>query len=219
MMKKKNYDSAQHLFPQILNLDPENKLVPKWQHEIEEYQNELKRRAEEEEARREANKKGWQKFANADKLRNTGDCLGAIDAFSDVLKIDVSDQKIYRLAKARISECRRIIRNQIEPVLAEAKAAEAAGEPSRAYKFYLKATRIDPLDPVGFEGMARIRDTLHERAKITYTEAVLMESFGEFVKARQKFNDTLDVAPIDDIYFERAQSKLKKYQPYQLGDK
>ena len=56
-----------------------------------------------------------------------------------------------------------------------------------------------------------MRGILHDRAKSIYTEAVLAESYSDFVVAKKKFKEVLEVSPVDDIYRQRAERKLSKY--------
>ena len=41
--------------------------------------------------------------------------------------------------------------------------------------------------------------------------AVLAESYSDFPNAKKKFKECLDMAPKDDIYYERASRKLARY--------
>jgi tetratricopeptide (TPR) repeat protein len=110
-----------------------------------------------------------------------------------------------------ISQCKSLIRRLRDPVLQEAKEAETAGEFSKAFQLYRKAIRIDPPHREGYAGVNRIKGILHERAKSIYTEAILAENFSDFANAKKLFQECLQIAPNDDIYYERAQRKLAHY--------
>ena len=86
-----------------------------------------------------------------------------------------------------------------------------AGELPKAFNLYKRATVIDPPHQAGYAGMNRIRGILHDRAKMVYTEAVLAESYSDFINAKAKFKECLEFAPQDDIYHDRAQRKLSHY--------
>jgi pSer/pThr/pTyr-binding forkhead associated (FHA) protein/tetratricopeptide (TPR) repeat protein len=219
-MKAGNYISARQLFPEVLALDPENKAVGFWQKEIEDFEEDQRRKAEEKALRDEVNKKVWDRYFEGEKLQKTGDFFDAIEVFEDVLTLEASDQKVFARAKNRITETRQMIRNRLLPLLEQGKSKETEGDLSEAYRLYARASKIDPGDLTGVEGMKRIRDVLRSRARIVYTEAVLAESFSEFVKAKTKFQEVLSIVPEDDDYYEKAQSKLNKYEPFrELGGK
>ncbi len=122
-----------------------------------------------------------------------------------------SQKKIPLLAKLEIRRCQVHIAAARDPVLAEAKTSEGAGEFSKAFSLFKKATQIDPPHPAGYAGMNRIKGVLHDRAKTVYTEAIIAESYSDFANAKRMFQECLDTAPADDIYHERAARKLAHY--------
>jgi hypothetical protein len=78
-------------------------------------------------------------------------------------------------------------------------------------KFYARALAIDPSYGPAAQGLDRVRKTLHERAKVIYTEAVLAESYSDFDTAKAKYKEIVNLSPSDDIYYERATRKLGRY--------
>ena len=159
----------------------------------------------------EINKRAWEVFAEGMALKKAGKFHSAIEVLAKVPDIGSTDRKVIADAAKQIAACHAAIRKRRDPVLAEAKSAEDAQDFTKSFALYEKATRIDPPHPSGYAGMARIRGVLHERAKAVYTEAVLAESYSDFVTAKKKFKECLEVAPKDDIYHERAQRKLARY--------
>ncbi len=210
-MSKRDYDSARELFSQILAVDPENKLVEDWRREIQEHEDSIRIDGEKKRVQAEVNKKGWEIYREAGALAKSSRFQSAIRRYRDVLALNALDQKLNRAAKAGIANSFNQIETQREPSLAQGREAEASGEFTRAYLYFKKATIIDPSHPEGYKGMTRVRAVLHDRAKVVYTEAVLAESFSDFALARKRFKECLEIAPEDDIYFDRAKHKLARF--------
>jgi pSer/pThr/pTyr-binding forkhead associated (FHA) protein len=210
-MKHKDYEQARELFAQISVLDPDNAQVAAWKKEMEDFDE--KRRLDEQtkQVQGEINKHAWEVYNEGVALKKQGRFHSAIAVLGKVGDIGASDKRVLALANKLIRECHFAIKSRRDPVLAEAKTQEAAGEFPKAFSLYQKATRIDPPHPEGYAGMARIRGILHDRAKLVYTEAVLAESYSDFELAKKKFKECREVAPADDVYHERATRKLGRY--------
>ncbi len=210
-MQAKKFDEAQVIFSEILARDPENKQVATWRSDIEAYQAEIAQRAKVEEVRKQVNDYAWSELRAAQALQKRGQWKSSIAAFRKVLEIDAADPGPHQQARAGIARSRAALSELIEPLLQEAKSKEDAGELKAAYDQYVRATRIDADRPEGHQGMKRIRGVLQNRAKETYTEAVLAESYSDFSLARKKYRETMSIAPEDDLYYERAQRKLGRW--------
>lgn len=212
LMAKKKYGEAEAKIPEILALDPENSEVARIQNEIDEVR-ELQRRRDEQRRFRAAMSREAQKIIEqAELLRQEGQWIQALEELSKIDKLDISDQKLKRLAAQKITEINEEVLQKLEPLLLEAKELEESGDRVAAYGLYEKADQVDPRDSRARQGMARIRDTLEAKAKSLYIEAVMAESFSDFEEAKKKFESTKKVAPKDSIYYERAQRKLKRYK-------
>ena len=210
-MQEKNYPQAQELFGEILALDPDNTAITNWKKTIDSWQEEQTRIAQEKQVQAQINKNGWEIFQEALSLKKGGHFNHAISTATKVFDIGSSDKKLVGSTHSLIKSSREAIEGLRDPVLAEAKAAETAGDLPKAYHLYEKATQIDPRHSEGHMGMDRIRDVLHERAKNIYTEAVLAESYSDLIVAKKKYKECMDVAPHDDIYYERAERKLSRF--------
>lgn len=211
LMQQKNYDQAQILFGEVLALDPENTQVTDWKRQIDAEVEKKKLEEQQQEIRREINRRAYAMLGEGLALRARGKCHQAIVVFHDALAIEATDHKPAARAKQGIAACHATIQGLRDPVLADAKSAEESGELAKAFKLFRKATVIDPPHPAGYAGMNRIRKVLHDRAKVIYTEAVVAESYSDFEAAKKKYRECLEVAPEDDIYFERSTRKLGRY--------
>jgi len=210
-MAKKQYDQAREIFPQIHLLDPENELVQKWTQEIEEAAQEDRLAQQKEEVRKEINHQAWEIYRAALKLKKQGKCHLAIASWSKINELDPSDSQVKKNSKAMISQCRAEIRAAVDPLLSEGKELETQGEFAKAFDAFRKASGVDPKNSEAFAGMDRIRGILHDRAKVMYTEAVLAESYSDFVTAKKKFNEILKTTPKEDLYYQRSQRKIGRY--------
>ena len=210
-MKKRQYEQAQILFSEILARDPENPNVVRWKSEIDEYNAKLAQDARAKEVREAVNQRAWIELKRGLALQKAGKFRDAIPVFRGVPGFQATDPAPAAKAKAAMSECKEAIKALRDPLLAEAKQTEASGELTKAFGLYKKASLADPDFSEGYAGMARIRKTLHDRAKVSYTEAVLAESYSDFPTARKKYKECLEIAPDDDIYYERANRKLARW--------
>ena len=97
-----------------------------------------------------------------------------------------------------------------DPVLAEASSEDArifrrplasTKRPPRSIRLILQVTRE-------WIGSGEFSMTA---PKAIYIDAVLSESYSDFETAKKKYQECKDVAPKDDIYYERAERKLATF--------
>lgn len=219
LMKAKKYAEADALFPEILAVDPDNAQVAQWKKEIENYLDEQKQAEEAARIREELNKTAWGVYAKAKKLHDKGKYLSAINAYRQVAAVGAPSKSVNAKAREGIDECEEQITAMTGPLLEDAQSAEKSEKYIEAYKLYEKARKIDPRNKASYQGMGRISDILHERAKVIYTEAVLAESYSDFKTAKEKFQQCLDATPEGDEYHERAMRKIKRYSAFENGQK
>lgn len=214
-MSKKQYLQSRELFPKILDLDPENPQVPVWDKEIRDWEQAEAERIAREQARAAVNQQAWNEYKAAVVLMEKGDCFKAISAFQRVGKIEAVDRKPAQEAEGKTAECFEKIAAKRDPLLAEARESEGRQEFKKAFDSYKAAYDADPMHAEAPEGMNRIRRVLNEKARAVYTEAVLAESYSDFRTAAAKYKETLEIAPSDDIYYERAARKLSRIEMVQ----
>ena len=210
-MAKKQYEQAKELFVQILSIDPDNAQVAAWRKEIDAFEEGVQLAKQQKQIEADINKHAWEIYKGAMNLKKAGKYHKAIETFQNAIDVGPSDKKLKPAALKMIASCKAIIIGLRDPVLADAKKAEDAGDLPTAFTLYTKATHIDPPYPIGYAGIHRIKGVLHERAKAVYIEAVLAESYSDFNSARKFYQQVLTIAPIDDIYHERAERKLAHY--------
>lgn len=213
-MEKKQYELAKELFTQILAIDPDNPSIGAWKKIIEDHEESLKLVQQQKNVQEEINRRAWDIFKEGQELMRRKKYHSAIEVLGKVADVGASDTRAMVKAKVAISQCRAAISSRREPLLAEAKKREDAGEFAMAYQLYQRATVVDPPHPAGYQGMRRVHGVLHDRSKVLYTEAILAESYSDFATAQTKYREVLKIAPKDDIYYQRAQRKLGNYTRY-----
>lgn len=216
LMGKKKHDAAVKLFPEILALDPENQNVAKWQGEIEAFEIERREKEERRQLQLAINREAWELYGKALELFKASEYQAARKGFQKVLKRRPDDQKLLKLSEEKVAECWGIRQRELQVMLEDARSKESAGETSRAYALYEKISVEDPTHAVEAEaGMKRIQTGIDDRAKITYTEAVLAESFSDFETAKTRFKEIIQTTPENNLYYQRAKGKLARYQSFQ----
>lgn len=213
-MKNKNYVQAKELFSEILAMDPENADVPNWRKEIENIEDNNRLARQEVEVIVEINRRGWDLYRKASVQKKSSKNFTALKTLDQILKAGVTENRLLVATKAMIRDIKTSIQQRINDALAEAKKLEDVGDLKKAFDAYQKADGIDPSRSPGESGMNRIRTTLHEKAKLFYIEAVVAESYSDYPTAKKKFQECKEVAPSDDIYFERATRKLARITKY-----
>ena len=179
--------------------------------EIEAIEEAARIKEQQRQVQEDIDKRAWLFYQEGLNLKHTKKYHSAITQFEKVLGIETTDKKLPIIAKNEIASCHRAIKNLREPILLEAKQMESSGEYAKAFSLYKKVIHIDSSNSEGHLGVTRVRGILHDRAKIIYTEAILAESYSDFVMAKKMFQECIVIAPEDDIYYERAQRKLAHY--------
>jgi len=212
LIKQKEYDVAKSLFPDLLSLDPNSDKIRGWESLI---QSELDKIKKDDEAKRVAkvmNERVWSAYRSAQAYQKSGQCLTAIQLFQEVLELQATDKRPFTMARNGIRSCKNWIKNKREPLLAKAKELENAGDLAGSYRIFAQVNKIDPGNVFAVAGMSRVRDILHNRAKVLFSEGLVAETFSDFDGAFKKYEETLSIAPEEDEYYGRALRKLKRYQ-------
>jgi len=214
LMSEKKYEKVQDVFSDILELDPENTTVAKWKAEIQEFY--AAKQIQEENSKRikEEGRLSWGIYQSGAKLLEQKKYYPAISTFQKAIELATGNRKVIAASKKGIVDARAAIKAMIDPVLEEAKKAEDSGDAMTAFKQYYKASKLDPRNDAAYAGMDRVRGALQQKAKEIYAEAVIAESYSDFTSAEKHYREVLDMVPEDDIYYDRAKSRLKRYAPY-----
>lgn len=211
LMEKNEYPSAQKLFPEILALDPENIQVPQWQRSIESFYEAQKIREEQLRVEEGHDAAALKQLELAESAHKEGLRFRAMELFSQVPKSETKRKDLLEKATNSIQNIIKEISDLRAPKMNAAVAAENSGNIVEAFRLYQEVTQLDPYHEPAYDGMDRIRGALDQRAKHLYIDAILAESYGEYRKAKQQFQQIVDTAPPESNYSKKALSKLKKY--------
>lgn len=210
LMDQKKYKEAEALFPEIELLQPENSVVANWRKRILE-ENEAIEKSKEEAAKLAKREKEIQdEYLAARKTLEEKDYFAALDQFDALLEKEGLPQKLVTRIKADIRTAEDAIAQLRDPLLEKGKKLEKEENYTDAYNAYLEASKVDPTDTEAPAGMSRIRGVITNRAKAIYSEAVIAESFSDFDVAEKKYREVLEVVPVDNEYFTKATTKIKK---------
>ncbi|MBL7716039.1 MAG: FHA domain-containing protein [Bdellovibrionales bacterium] len=211
LMAAKHFEHAEVLFSQVLSLDPENQQVIQWKREIMAWQESKAIEEQRKKIEEQRNRQGNEYFAEVQSAVKGGDFHSALEMIDRILDLEVTDQKLLREVEKKEKYCIEQIDKRKRPALKAAQLAEKKKQFGKAYRFYREVSEIDPLGSEGPEGIERVRDALHERAKAIYAEGVLAENFSDLVTAKKKFEMILENTPEDDQYYTSAKRRLEKY--------
>lgn len=205
------------LIQEIYTKDPNNRAAADWKAQIKAKDDEDKRLAEEARQKEEVKSRAEAAFAAVEKIFNDEKKYKKALAEAEKLYEQPYKDKEYT---AKIDKLKEDIRNQLEsvlsPYLREAAAQrQEGGDLVKSKEAYLQVLKVDATNPVALKGLDEIHETLHQRAKRLYTEAVLADSVSDLTEAREKYEKCLRVAPDDkDIYRQRCKNKLSRFEGF-----
>ncbi len=214
-MRKGEFSRAEEIFPEIEIYQPENAKVAEWRKIIIE-ENEKNQREIQERARlKQENDRAWAEFKSAQEYREDKSWHDYIDWLNAIDELSFNDQKLRKKIGAEIVFAENEIKSSRDPWLEKGKSLEEEGKFAEAFEAFKKAADADIDDLESRKAMKRIRVKLVAKAKALVSEGVLSETYGEFESAMKKYQEAMGVAPKDDEYYLKAQSRLKRIQNYQ----
>jgi hypothetical protein len=213
LAKDQQWDAMKVVLDDIQALDPENAKVAQWKSEMADALERERQAKELSELQKSLNTKAQAILKQGDRLQQAERFLSAIETYKRV-EPSTPDKRIYRRALKRMAEARAALATKVQPLLAEAQAREAEGSAAKAYKLYREVLGILPSSKEARAGVERLRGQISERAKYVYAEAVLAESYSDFDLAAKKYQECLEIAPEDNMYYQRAKRRLARYRPF-----
>lgn len=210
-VKERKVELAESLFGQIVQKDPENLDVPQLKIEIEAYQNAKEKKRLEEERKKALRQSMVDALAPGKALYLKEDWYVAIDKLQKFVKKDGMDEDLIKEATDMIKESKRKLSSIISPLLAKARSAREGQDLKRAYETYGEVLKYDPSNGEALLAREEIFDTLTNRSRKIYREALISESLSLFDEAKEKFQEVQQISPINSEYYNKASSKLKNY--------
>lgn len=213
LAKDQQWDAMKVVLDDIQALDPENAKVAQWKSELADALERERQAKELSELQKGLNAKALEIVRAGDKLQQAERYLAAIQKYKSV-DPTTPDKRIYRRALKRMADAREALTAKVQPILAEAQARESEGSAAKAYKLFRRVLDILPSSREARAGVERLRGQISERAKYVYAEAVLAESYSDFELAAKKYQECIEIAPDDNVYFQRAKRRLARYRPF-----
>ncbi|MBI3543182.1 MAG: FHA domain-containing protein, partial [Deltaproteobacteria bacterium] len=203
---------AKDIFAKVLEKDPENPTILRLRQQMEE--RDQKKKAEEEAAREKEFKKKQLEatIKEGEDLLAAEKFYEAIDKMNDAMTIYAAEESVMAAGKAIIEKAKATLRAKTKPHLDAAKSSFDAGDFQKARDEWRKALDIDNKVEGAREGIAKIRDILHERSRKIYIEAAVAEGVSDFKTAKIKYKECLDQAVQEDSYFGMCQRKFKRFE-------
>lgn len=203
---------AKEVFAQVLEKDPDNATILRLRQEMEE--REQKNKAAAELAKEQEFKLGELKkvLAEAQTLLKQQLYYQAIAKVSPAKMIFNGHEDLIAQAQKLVSSAKAEMASKTAPFLKEANDAMINQDYISARDGFYKVIKIDSQNEIAKKGLAKIRETLHDRAKRIYTDGVIAESVSDYKAAQDKFRECKDIAMTDDIYFGRCSRKFKRFE-------
>lgn len=208
---KRQVELAESLFGQIVQKDPENLEVPQMRIEIEAYQKAKEKKRLDEERKKALRQSMVDALAPGKALYLKEDWYVAIDKLQKFVKKDGMDEDLIKEATEMIKDSKRKLSSIISPLLAKARSAREGQDLKRAYETYGEVLKFDPSNGEALLAREEIFDTLTNRSRKIYREALISESLSLFDEAKEKFQEVQQISPINSEYYNKASSKLKNY--------
>jgi pSer/pThr/pTyr-binding forkhead associated (FHA) protein len=210
-VKAREVQVAESIFGQIMEVDPENYDVPQLKLEIDAY-----KKAKEEKRLAEVSKKAERKrmvdaLAPAKTLFLKGEWFKAIDRLEKFLKLKGMDEDLVTDATSMLKKSQRKLSSKINPLLGKARSFKEGQDLKRAYETYGVILNHDPSNEESLNHRDSILQTLTNRSKKLYREALISESLSLFDEAKEKFQQVQQISPINSDYYNKATKRLTNY--------
>lgn len=210
-VKNREVTIAKNYFNQIFELDPENIDVPPLKLEIEAYEEEVKRKKEEEVLKKAERQGKVDKLAPGKALYLKGDWYKAIDSLEKFLLEKNMDEDLIAEGTTMLKESKRKLLLIVSPLLSKARSFKEGQDLKQSYETYGEVLKYDPINEEALNERDTIFQTLENRSKKIYREALVAESLSLFNKAKEKFQEVQQISPINSEYYNKATEKLRNY--------
>jgi len=210
-VKSREVQVAESIFGQIMEVDPENYDVPQLKLEIDAY-----KKAQEEKRLAESSKKAERKrmvdaLAPSKTLFLKGEWFKAIDRLEKFLKLSGMDEDLVKDATSMLKKSQKKLSSKINPLLGKARSFREGQDLKRAYETYGTVLSHDPSNEESLNNRDSILQTLTNRSRKLYREALISESLSLFDEAKEKFQQVQQISPINSDYYNKATKRLVNY--------
>lgn len=210
-VKERNIPVAESFFSQITEKDPENMEVQQLKLELESWQREQERIAQEK-ATKEANRKRMVDALSPGKtLYLKKEWYRAIVKLEDFLRKQGMDEDLIKEASDMLSDAKNELASELGPVIGKARSLKEGQDLKAAYESFQEVLKLEPTNSEALNEVDEIKSLLDSRSKKVYREAIIAESLSLFNDAKEKFQEVQQISPSDSDYYKKATEKLKNY--------
>lgn len=206
-----NSDLANETFQKILAMDPENFEVATLKRNLKSWEDEKKRKELEETQKKAEREVRVKKLIPSKNLFLQKDWFHAISKLEEFLKISPMDEDLVKEATEMLKTSKEEISAAVNPLIGKAKSLQEGQDLKGAYEVYQQILKYEPSNAEALNQSNEIRETLTNKARKVYREAIISESLSLFQDAKEKFQEVQQISPVDSEYYKKATDKLKDY--------
>jgi pSer/pThr/pTyr-binding forkhead associated (FHA) protein len=210
-VKDKQVTTAENIFAQIVEKDPENFEVQQLKMELEAWQKEQERIALEKAAKEAARKAMVDALAPGKTYYLKKEWYKAILKLEEFLRRKGTDEDLVKDGSDMLSDSKNQLASELGPLLGKARSLKEGQDLKSAYDAFLEVLKIEPTNAEALNEVDEIRSQLDTRSKRIYREAIIAESLSLFNDAKEKFQEVQQISPSDSEYYKKASDKLKNY--------
>ena len=201
---------AENLIGMVIEIDPENQDVHNLKQEIEARKEDLRLKEEQKRLKEDRRSRLVEQLLPGKGYFIQKEWFKAIMKINEFLNIKDSDEDLITEASEMLAQANKEISLEVDPLLLAARSAKSKEDLKEAYENYVKILKINPGHDEAVTETKELKEVLNDRARKIFREAMYKESINLYIKAREKFQEVLLVAPSDSEYYLRAEARLKK---------
>lgn len=208
-VEEKKIELAEGLFAKIMILDPEQPEVGFLKMEIEAYKREEEKKRMEEERKKAERESKVEKLRPGKELYLQKKWFLAINELKRFIQVKNMDEDLTKEGTKMLEDSESNLNDEISPLLGEARSLKEGQDLKGAYEGYKKVLVLWPNHSEALKEVSGIKEELDSRSSKLYREAIISESLSLYKEAEEKFQEVLQVAPIDSDYYMKSKDKLK----------
>jgi tetratricopeptide (TPR) repeat protein len=121
------------------------------------------------------------------------------------------DEDLLKEGTSMLRESQKKLLLMINPLLSKARSFKEGQDLKQAYETYGEVLKYDPANEEALNERDNIFETLKNRSKKIYRDALVAESLSLYGKAKEKFQEVQQISPINSEYYNKASDTHKNY--------
>jgi tetratricopeptide (TPR) repeat protein len=202
--------TAENIIGMVVEIDPENQDVYNLKQEIEARREDLRLKEEQLKLKADRRSRLMEQLIPGKSYYIQKEWYKAILKLNEFLLIKDNDEDLITEASEMLAQSNKEMGLEIDPLLLAARSAKSKEDLKDAYENYSKVLKINPGQDEAVTETKDLKEILNEKARKVFREAMYKESINLYIKAREKFQEVLLIAPSDSEYYQRAEARLKK---------